>query len=387
MRDPSRPLKLGIVAGEESGQRLALDLVEAIASRTGTPPELFGVGGEELQAHGLETVFDPNEIAITGLSAVLATLPRLVLRIGQTADALVEARPDAIILIDSPDFSHRVAKRVKARLPDVPIFKYVAPTVWAWRPERARKMKGHIDHVLAILPFEPHVMRTLDGPDTHYVGHPLAVNEQLASVWEKRLERPDSKEGIDLVMLPGSRRGELRALLPDFKAALEILCERGNDVRLRIPTLPRLEPLLRDETADWPVTPQITTDIESKIAAYAEADAALAASGTVILELALAGVPAISCYRTDAAIRLFVSLIKAWTAALPNMIADRPIVPEYYDATIRPGMLARRIEELAAPASAAAADQLAGFRKVRELMAVDEKPGEKAAGIILDVIG
>ncbi|TCD13204.1 lipid-A-disaccharide synthase [Oricola cellulosilytica] len=382
-------LTLAIVAGEQSGENLAVDLVEAVTRRTGEPPDLVGVGGHRLGELGLESVFDPAEIAITGVSAVIATLPRLILRIQQTTRAIINARPDAVVFVDSPDFSHRVGQRVREALPDTPLIKYVAPTVWAWRPDRARKMGAAFDHVLAILPFEPEVMRQLSGPETHYVGHPLAIDPKLAAVWAERQQdggRAD-RNRFRLVVLPGSRRGEVSSLLPDFEAAVDLLHERGNDIAIDIPTLPRLEREIRNRTASWRVAPRITTTPDEKLEAFRNADVALAASGTVVLELALAGVPVISCYRTDPLMKPFLSLITTWSAALPNIISDRPIVPEYINEMIRPGMLARRIEELVAEDSIAATLQRRGFADVRDIMMVDTPPGEKAAEIVLNAIG
>lgn len=380
-----RPLVLGIVAGEASGENLAVDLVDTITARTGHAPKLVGVGGDRLRERGLSSVFDASEIAIMGLSAVIAGLPRLVMRINQTVRVLIEARPDAIVFIDSPDFSHRVARRVKRALPDVPIVKYVAPTVWAWRPGRARKMAGQIDHVLAILPFEPEAMERLGGPPTHYVGHPLAVDERLAAAWREREARPARAPGeaFNLLVLPGSRTGEVTSLLPDFAKTVRLLHERGQKFRVHMPTLPKLVKRLRAETGNWPVTPNITVTDEDKLAAFRIADAALAASGTVLLELALAGVPAISCYKPDPAMRPFLGLITIWSAALPNIISDRPLIPEYIGMSVRPGMLARQIETLVEPGSPLAKLQVNGFRHMRELMAVTERPGDRAAAIVL----
>ncbi|WP_421851139.1 lipid-A-disaccharide synthase [Oricola sp.] len=384
----TRPLTLAVVAGEQSGQSLAVGLVDRIAAETGAMPHLVGVGGNALKERGLETVFDPSEIAITGIAPVVKALPRLLLRIRQTAHAIANARPDAVIFVDSPDFSHRVARRIREKLAGVPIVKYVAPTVWAWRPERARRMKATFDRVLAVFPFEPDIMAALGGPETHYVGHPLAIDEGLAKAWAGRHEDAAAKtgDGLDLLVLPGSRRGEVSALLRDFERTLDILQQRGRTFRVHIPTLPYLTDILTRETQYWPVQPRITTSVEDKLGAFRVADAALAASGTVILELALAGVPAVSCYRTDVLIRPFRSMIKTWSAALPNIIADRPIVPEFYDEMIRPGMLARHLETLADANSPARAAQMAGFADVRKLMEVEMSPGDLAARVVLDAI-
>lgn len=382
-------LLIGIVAGEESGQLLAADLVDALQARLDAPVRLVGVGGASLAERGLQSLFDPQEIALMGVSAVIAALPRLIARIKQTADAIVAARPDVLILVDSPDFSLRVAKRVKARLPDLPVVKYVAPTVWAWRPGRAKAMADHVDRVLAIFPFEPDVMAKLGGPETHYVGHRLMADKGLAHCWNAHSQaraRDGKADAINLVVLPGSRRSEVRTLLDDFKATVDILSARGHALSIALPTLPHLEHAVRDHVLGWSQSVDVTTGRDAQIEAFADADVALAASGTVTLELALAGVPAISCYRSDLPIRLASRMITTWTAALPNIIADRPVINEYYDAMIRPGMLARMIEELANPQNARRALTLDGYAEVRRRMEVDAPPGEKAAAIVADLL-
>jgi lipid-A-disaccharide synthase len=234
---------IGIVAGETSGQLLAAELIEALNDRIGAPARLVGVGGPPLAAHGLSTLFDPDEIALMGLTGVVRALPRLARRIGQTANALIAARPDCLILVDSPDFSLRVAKRVKKRLPDLPVVKYVAPTVWAWRPGRAPAMRSYVDHVLSILPFEPAVMAELGGPETHYVGHRLMADSALDRCWRAHRAPASDADGntINLVLLPGSRRSEVRSLLDDFRRAVDIMRERGNALSIALPTLPHLE--------------------------------------------------------------------------------------------------------------------------------------------------
>lgn len=381
-------LLIGIVAGEESGQLLAADLVDALQARLDAPVRLVGVGGASLAERGLQSLFDPQEIALMGISAIIAALPKLIARIKQTADAIVAARPDVLILVDSPDFSLRVARRVKARLPDLPVVKYVAPTVWAWRPGRAKAMADHVDRVLAIFPFEPDVMTKLGGPETHYVGHRLIADEGLTRCWRahRAIGAKADDEPINLLVLPGSRRSEVRTLLDDFKATVDILSARGHALSIALPTLPHLEHAVRDHVLGWSQSVDVTTGRDAQIEAFADADVALAASGTVTLELALAGVPAISCYRSDLPIRLASRMITTWTAALPNIIADRPVINEYYDAMIRPGMLARMIEELANPQNARRALTLEGYAEVRRRMEVDAPPGEKAAAIVADLL-
>jgi len=380
---------IGIVAGETSGQLLAADLIAALNARLGTPVRLVGVGGPPLQTHGLASLFDPDEIALMGLTSVVRALPRLARRIGQTANALIAARPDCLIVVDSPDFSLRVAKRVKKRLPDLPVVKYVAPTVWAWRPGRAPAMRSYVDHVLSILPFEPAVMAELGGPETHYVGHRLMADDALQRCWEANTARTARADGstVNLLLLPGSRRSEVRALLDDFRQAVDIMRERGNALSITLPTLPHLERQVRDHVLGWPDVVRVTTGRDAQIEAYGTADVAIAASGTVLLELALAGVPAISCYRSDPLIRRVAErLLTTWSAALPNIIADRPVINEYYDEMIHPGMLARLAEELAEPAGARRALVTEGYRTVRDRMRVDEPPSARAAAIVAGML-
>lgn len=389
MSNTDRLPLIGIVAGEESGQLLAHDLAIALADKLGVQPDLMGIGGTRLEALGLRSLFDPNDIALMGISDVVFALPRLIGRIRQTADAFIAAKPDCIIVIDSPDFSLRVAKRVKAKLPNVPIVKYVAPSVWAWRPGRAQAMAAYIDHVLAVLPFEPDVMAQLGGPPTHYVGHRLMADAALTACWQAQQGRqhtsPDAP--INLVVLPGSRKSEVRALLDDFHQTVVALVERGARLSVSLPTLPHLEKMVCSHVRDWPVPVEVTTDRQAQVAAFANADAALAASGTVTLELALAGVPAVSCYRTDLVFRVVANrLLTTWSAALPNLIADRPVINEYYDVMIRPGMLARMIEELADPHSQRRAMTLTNYAQVRERMAVERPAAETAARIVASVL-
>ncbi len=384
---PSGATKIGIVAGEESGQLLAADLLDELAKQLGHTPELIGVGGGPLQERGLQSIFDADEIALTGISSVLMSLPSLYRRIGQTADTINAANPDCLLLIDSPEFSLRVAKRVKARRPDIPVVKYVAPSVWAWRPGRAAKMKTYVDHVLAILPFEPPIMKELGGPTTHYVGHRLMADDALGRVRKQNQKKKRAADGaLDLLVLPGSRNGEIKSLLDEFGEAVEILHSRGHRLRTHIPTLPRHVDEVRRRTAAWRNAPHITMTRDEQLDAYANADAALAASGTVTLELALAGVPAVSCYKVDPVMKLATSLITTWSGALPNLIADRPIIREFYNEQVRPGMLARCVEELANYGQPARQAVLDGYSEVYKRMKTEVPASRKAAAIVAEVI-
>lgn len=381
---------IGVIAGEQSGQVLAADLIDALERRIDGPVRLTGLGGARLADKGLESLFDPEEIALIGIGAVIMRLPRLIRRIGQTADALIAARPDCLVLVDSPDFSLRVARRVKAALPDLPVIKYVAPTVWAWRPGRAAAMARFVDHVLAVLPFEPEVMASLGGPKTHYVGHRLMADDDLTACWQARQSGRVEDEGFTgtrLLVLPGSRRSEVKALLDRFAQCASLLAERGADLRVDIPTLPRLERTVRDHALGWSMPVRVTTGRAEQIAAFRRADAAICASGTITLELALAGVPAMSCYVVDPIARMVAPyLLTTWSAALPNIIADRPIIREYYNEQLVTGALARQLEDMIDPERGARATMMDGYAQVRREMAVEGAPSDNAARIVADVL-
>ncbi|WP_428428543.1 lipid-A-disaccharide synthase [Pararhizobium sp.] len=380
-------LKLAVIAGEVSGDLLGADLVTSLRPLVKGDLSLIGVGGEGLEAEGLTSLFDYSELSIMGISQVLARLPKLILRIRQTANAIIAAKPDILVIIDSPDFTHRVARRVRTALPDLPIVNYVCPSVWAWKSERAVKMLPYVDHVLAVLPFEPEVMQRLGGPQTTYVGHRLAMDANVLAVRQRQTEKRAASmiPAATCLLLPGSRGSEISRLLPAFGETAEELHSRYPNMRFLLPTVPRQEKLVREITASWPVKPEITVGSAAKWKAFAEADAAVAASGTVILELALAGIPVVSTYKADWIIRLMHKRIKIWTAAIPNLVADYALVPEYLNEAIRAGALSRWIERLTANTPERQA-MLAGYSTVWQRMTTERPPGETAARIVLDVL-
>ncbi|MBA8840334.1 lipid-A-disaccharide synthase [Ochrobactrum sp. RH2CCR150] len=389
MSNTSRPLKIAIVAGEESGDLLGADLIDALRQQTDRLVDLVGVGGDHLATRGLKTFFDPHEIALMGLGAIIKNLPGLVLRIRQTARQIVAEKPDCVLLIDSPDFTHRVAKKIRAADPSIPIVKYIAPSVWAWRPQRARAMRAYIDHVLTVLPFEVDVMERLNGPQSTYVGHRLSSYAPILDTRAAQLalEPRRSEAGKHtLLLLPGSRRTEIQMLMEPFGKAVDQLASRVEKLEVILPTLPRIEAMVRDLSRDWTVKPLIVVGDEEKWKAFARADAALAASGTVSLELALSRIPSVLSYKADWFARKFLMpKITIWSAALPNIIADEPVVPEFFNEFVRPGMLARSLERLMHPGSARQA-QLDGFDAVASVMSTERPSGEIGARVLLDVI-
>ncbi|WP_027166223.1 lipid-A-disaccharide synthase [Mesorhizobium sp. WSM3224] len=382
-----KPLKLAIVAGEESGDLLGADIVRALERTTGRKVELVGIGGRHLQQLGLTPLFDGSEIALMGFSAVLRDLPRLMRRISQTAAMIAAERPDCLVTIDSPDFSLRVAKKVRATAPAIPIVHYVCPSVWAWRPGRAVAMKPYVDHILCILPFEVKALARLGGPPGTYVGHRLTQDPGVLGAAKAQSQPRDLSEDRvkTLLVLPGSRRGEVSRLVVPFGDTVSALRARGHRLRLLLPTVPHVVDLVRASVARWDEKPEIIVEPERKWQAFGKADAALIASGTVSLELALSGVPMISCYKFDPVMQMAQRLITVWSAALPNLIADRPVVPESYNQYVRSHYLARQLEALFAD-TAYRAWQKDGFAEVATRMATERPSGEIAAEVVIGCI-
>lgn len=382
------PLRVAIVAGEESGDLLGADLVKALGEASGRAVQLCGVGGRHLESLGLESQFDSSEIALMGISAILRDLPRLVARIGSTARFIAAQRPDCLITIDSPDFSLRVARKVRAANPSIPIIHYVCPSVWAWRPGRALAMRPHVDLILCLLPFEPGELHRLGGPPGLFVGHRLATDPHIIRAAAVQAAKSVSSADLErrLLVLPGSRRSEVQRLIGPFADTMAQLRARGHRLSLAIPTVPHVAPLVMEATAGWTDRPEVILDPERKWAAFAEADAALTASGTVSLELALSGVPFVSCYKSDRLMKAFESLITVWSACLPNIIADRAIVPEFYNSYVRPENLARQLEALFLD-TPLRSWQKQGFSEVARRMTTARPTGQLAAEAVLDLIG
>jgi lipid-A-disaccharide synthase len=380
-----RPLRIALVAGESSGDQLGARLMDSLVALSDRPVSFAGVGGPLMEERGLKSLFPMSDIAVNGLLPVIRRLPLLIGRIRMTADALAEAKPDAVVLIDAQDFNKRVAKRLKHLAPEVPIVGYVSPTVWAWRPGRARALKPLLARLLAVLPFEPVVHARLGGPDTLYVGHPLMERRaewQATPADNARREAPPYR----LVLLPGSRRAEVTKLMPVFGEAVALLAKRHPDVEVLLPVVPHLKDTVAALAANWPIKPQLIEGEAAKWQAFRTARAALAASGTVTLELALARVPTVVVYivgyiEGEIARRL----ITAEHAALPNVILDRRAIPEFIDW----GWGAKELVQALAPLfenSSERTAQLAAFDAVESAMAIQGSPSAHAAKAVLAVV-
>ena len=376
-----RSLIVYFVIGEESGDVLGANLLSNLqlqAAEQNMSLNPHGLAGTAMRGLGMSSLFDINDIAVMGFSDVIVRLPKIISRIFQTAKDIVHVKPDIVVLIDSPDFTHAVARRVRKKLPDVPIVNYVCPSVWAWRKYRARKMVAYIDHVLTLLPFEPAKLAELGGPPATYVGHPLAEN----LVGGKGPSR--TVEGVPkLLLLPGSRKGEISRHMPIIGETLKTLRDRGLVLNPVVLAAPNQEAFIEQCVESWAVKPLVLTGEAGREEAFATAHVALAASGTVTLELAVAKIPMVSMYLLDPVARRLTFLIEIWTASLPNLIADYVVVPEDHDENVWPDRLARQLERLFGDSHERRA-QLAGFDVVAKNMAVAIPAGETAARLVLE---
>lgn len=373
-------LRAYFIVGELSGDALGADLMDHFSARVGSF-EAIGLGGTQMRERGLVPLFDSSEIAVMGITGVLARLPSLLARVNRVARDIVEKAPDIVLLVDSPEFAKLVAKKVKKQRPDLPFVKYVCPSVWAWRPGRAPKMNAYLDHVLAILPFEPELMAELGGPPTTYVGHPLARLSGKTDLSAKTVPGLPAQ----VLLLPGSRKSETSRLLPILRDTAKALIERGAKCRFVMPAVSHLEAEIRADVQAWETDVEIVGGEDAKWSAMKHADLAIAASGTVLLELAMLGVPAISIYKPDPALNAIRFLIKGWTGALPNLIADKVIIPERFNEYAHPGYIARLAEVLMCDSHERRA-QLEGYALVHERMRQDRPPGELAAQTVLDLL-
>ncbi|RBP09706.1 lipid-A-disaccharide synthase [Roseiarcus fermentans] len=379
-------LRVAIVAGEHSGDQLGFKLMRALRDAHAGGVTFTGVGGEAMEAEGLKSLFPISDIAVMGLLPVIARLRTVLRRIRETAAAIVVERPDALVIIDSPDFTHRVARRVRKALPDLPVVDYVSPSVWAWRPGRAKAMLGYVDCVLGLLPFEPEAYRRLGGPRCVYVGHPLI--ERLVELRPNEDEsRRRNAEPPILVVLPGSRRSEIRRLMADFGGALGLLRETIGPFAAIVPTLPHIEAEVRARAALWPVAPRIVLGEAARYESFRTARAALAASGTVTLELALAGVPLVGAYKVGIVEEQLRFLIKVPSILLPNLILGLRAIPEKLQRECAPATLAAELAGLMRDGPERAAQVEALDRLDREMQLADGgAPSAHAAAAVLETI-
>jgi lipid-A-disaccharide synthase len=328
-----------------------------------------------------------EDVAVMGPMSILPKLPRIVSRVYQAVDAALAFAPDVVVIIDSPEFTHPIAKRIRKRAPHTPIVDYVSPTVWAWRPGRAKKMRPYVDHVLALLPFEPEAHARLGGPACTYVGHPLI--EKLGQIENADAASLASRLGLDssrpvLLVLPGSRRSEIELMIDVYGEAAARISSLIGPIEIVIPAVRHVRDRIAEKTASWALRPHII-DSDDKYAAMRLARAALATSGTVTLELALAQTPAVVAYKADKLIATLRFLVKVPSVVLANLVVGRNIYPEYLQEECTAENLARALEPLFGE-TPARATQLEGLALApRKLQLAASSPSEAAADGVLSV--
>ena len=378
--------KIFLIATEESGDRLGSALMKTLRQRLGDEVQFAGIGGSTMAREGLVSLFPIDDLSIIGFAAIPKKLPMILRRLKEATDAVLKAVPDMLVIIDSPDFTHRVARRVRRRAPSIPIVDYVSPSVWAWRPGRARAMRGYVDHVLALLPFEPEAHRRLGGPPCSYVGHPLI--EQIAEL------RPDAGEQARrdaqppvLLVLPGSRRSEVRHHMAIFGATLGLLQQQSVAFELVLPTMPHLLEAVTAGLKSWPVQPRVVVGEADKRTAFRMARAAFAKSGTVTLELAVAGVPMVAAYK-GGEVEAWIArrVIRSASVILANLVVGENVVPEYIQQDCTPDKLAPALRAVLGD-TPMRQRQVAAFAKLDGIMDTGKmSPSVGAAEIVLSML-
>jgi len=375
-----------LIAGEASGDNIGARLMASLKQQTTGNIRFSGIGGPRMAEQGLKSLFPMEELSIMGFSEVLPHIPKLLGRITKTVGDVVSQRPDAVVTIDTPAFSFRVAKKLKGK--GIPLIHFVAPSVWAWKPWRAKRVAGFLDHLLTLLPFEPPYFEK-EGLAATFVGHP--VLESGASQGDGpgfRARYNIGRKHKVLCLLPGSRSSETSRLLPVFREVCETLAQKIEDLVVVLPTVPNLKDGIEADVKTWSVETKVIDGLDEKFDAFAAADVALAASGTVSLELAIAKTPAVIAYK--------VSPLSAWIAkklvklkfvSLVNILTDQEIVPEYLLECCRADIIEPNVH-LLLTAQDKRQDQLAGYDEALKLLRAEEglEPSASAAVTILKVI-
>lgn len=380
------PLTIFLIAGEPSGDAIGARLMAALKARTAGAVRFVGVGGERMAVEGLTSIFPMSDITLFGAAEVIPKVPLIFRRVREAVAAIRKAQADAVVSIDVPGFAFRVVERLGSS--GTPRIHYVAPTVWAYRPGRARKIARFLDHLMVLLPFEPPYFER-EGLDCTYVGHP--VLEEGAGGGDGpgfRARHGIPVEARLLAVLPGSRQSEVGRLLPIFGKAIERLAPQFPGLHLVVPTVASVRAEVAAAVAGWAVPAIVTEGAGEKYDAFAASDAALAASGTVSLELGLAGVPMVIAYKMNLLSAVWLRLLlRVKHVTLINIVLDRDIVPEYLQNRCRPGPIARAVAALLA-GDPARERQLEGIREAMALFDADNEapPSARAAATVLAVI-
>lgn len=377
-----------LIAGEPSGDLIGARLISALRQRTGGNVRISGIGGEAMAEEGVDSLFPISDIAVMGLVEIIPRIPTIKRRMRETISCIEAERPDIVVSIDAPGFCYDIWKGLRGS--DIPLVHYVAPTVWAWRPDRAKKFAAELDHLMALLPFEPPHFEK-EGLETTFVGHP--VLEGGAGRGDGKAFRNSHGIAADqkiIAVLPGSRRGEIRKLIPVFREASARVLENDPETVFVFPTVSYLKDAIREATTNWPGRTVVVATVNDKYNAFAAANAAMAASGTVSLELAMARVPHVIAYRMN---RLTVTLVKILHgvhqkyANLLNILLDREVVPEFIQENCRPDLIATGVSDLLG-AGEAHDRQVAAIEEALDMLRSENgTPSGTAADVVLSVLG
>jgi len=381
---PQKQINVMIVCGEPSGDALGAQLMAGIKQLAGDRVRFSGVGGLAMGALGFQSLYPLDTTAVMGLREVVPAIPAILRHVKQAVDFAVQTKPDAVVVIDSPDFTHRVAQGIKKRDPSIRTVDYVAPQVWASRAYRARKMARYFDLVLALFPFEVPFFEKY-GLKAAFVGHPVVERAAKVGGGEALRARLGIAPGAPLLaLLPGSRTSEIRFILPEFRAAAEILTRKIPGLVTVLPTVPHVAGKVAAATANWPTPLHIVEGEADKYAAFDAADVALAASGTVTAELALARTPMVVGYKVGG-LTFFLSkfLMTVTHITLINIILGREAVPEFLQSRCTPQNLAQAVARLFADTEARAAQKAAMAEFAHALGADEEPPSLRAARTLL----
>jgi lipid-A-disaccharide synthase len=386
---PAQPIErrgeveIFLVAVEESGDRLGGALMRALKERATVPLRFTGIGGREMTAAGLASLLPAEDFSIIGFSAIPRRLPRILSHMVRTVRAVLARRPHVLVIIDSPAYTLRVARFVHRFDSTIPIVDYVSPSVWAWRAGRARSMRRYIDHVLALLPFEPGVHRKLGGPPCSYVGHPLT--DEVAKLRPNGAEAMRRRADPPIVLaMPGSRSGEIAKLAGVFGETLGLVQQRIGPIDVVVPTVPHLLAAVSKATASWPVQPRFVVEQADKQEAMRMARVALAKSGTTTLELAISGIPMVAAYKVSRLeFFIFKRLVRVPSVILANLVIGQNIVPEFLQDDCTPEKLAEALAPLIGD-TPQRRRQIDAFSWLDAIMEIGSRaPAARAADIVL----
>ena len=372
--------KIAIIAGEVSGDKIGSDLINEIKSSFDT--ELCGIGGQELKKQGLKSLFPYDELSIIGIWGIVKNIFTLKNRVDSTVDAINRFNPELLIIIDCPEFTHRVAKKVKKIMPHLVIINYISPTIWFWRQGRARKMNKYISHILSIFPFEPALYDKLNGPPCTYIGNPLFEN-----IISNKLNTKVARSKKSILFMPGSRKTEIEKLLPPCVAAFKEVKKLGYDFDLKIPTFDNFIDFIDAEFANTGIDYSIFSSDSEKMNSFWHSDFAITASGSATLELAACKLPMIVIYKLNifnsvlAAIILRMSNLQNASVSLPNIISQTKVIPELLQSNCNSRKIASELITLFNDQNKVN-NQLSILNNVHDAMRVAVKPEKSAAEII-----